>query len=65
MLTRTLHPKHGYSPLQFSGFLEFWIDARFYLGWALGLLMTPFPFTPTALKVRPPPDNAGPAAVTR
>jgi hypothetical protein len=31
-------------PLQFSGFLEFWIDARFYLGWALGLLMTPFPF---------------------
>jgi hypothetical protein len=35
MLTRTLHPK---------GFLEFWIDARFYLGWALGLLMTPFPF---------------------
>jgi hypothetical protein len=31
-------------PLQFSGFLEFWIDARFYLGWALGLLLTPFPF---------------------
>jgi hypothetical protein len=31
-------------PLQFRGFLEFWIDARFYLGWALGLLMTPFPF---------------------
>jgi hypothetical protein len=31
-------------PLRFSGFLELWIDARFYLGWALGLLMTPFPF---------------------
>lgn len=31
-------------PLQFSDFLEFWIDARFYLGWVLGLLMTPFPF---------------------
>jgi hypothetical protein len=31
-------------PLQFSGFLEFWSDARFYLGWALGLWMTPFPF---------------------
>jgi hypothetical protein len=31
-------------PLHFSDFLEFWIDARFYLGWALGLLLTPFPF---------------------
>jgi hypothetical protein len=31
-------------PFQFGGFLEFWIDARFYLGWALGLLLTPFPF---------------------
>jgi hypothetical protein len=29
---------------QFCDFLEFWIDARFYLGWALGLLITPFPF---------------------
>jgi hypothetical protein len=24
--------------------MEFRIDARFYLGWAPGLLMTPFPF---------------------
>ena len=31
-------------PLQSSGFLEFWSDTRFYLGWALGLWMTLFPF---------------------
>lgn len=28
----------------FDRHLEFWIDARFYGGWTLGLVMTPFPF---------------------
>jgi hypothetical protein len=28
----------------FDSHLEFWIDARFYVGWTLGLVMTPFPF---------------------
>ncbi len=26
---------------------SFWMDVRFYLGWALGLLFAPFPFRPT------------------
>lgn len=33
-------------PCGVRGFLEFWTDARFYLGWALGLSLTPFPFNP-------------------
>jgi hypothetical protein len=28
----------------FNSHLEFWIDERFYVGWTLGLVMTPFPF---------------------
>jgi MFS family permease len=28
----------------FNSHLELWIDARFYVGWTLGLVMTPFPF---------------------
>jgi hypothetical protein len=31
-------------PFRFNSSLEFWIDSRFYFGWALGLLITPFPF---------------------
>jgi hypothetical protein len=31
-------------PFQFNSHLDFWIDARFYVGWTLGLVMTPFPF---------------------
>jgi hypothetical protein len=31
-------------PFGFNSHLEFWIDARFYVGWTLGLVMTPFPF---------------------
>jgi hypothetical protein len=33
-------------PFGVRGFLDFWTDARFYLGWALGLSLTPFPFDP-------------------
>ena len=39
-------------PFQFNNSLEFWIDARFYFGWALGLLITPFPSSP-AVDVAP------------
>jgi hypothetical protein len=36
----------SFDPCGIRGFLEFWTDARFYLGWALGLSLTPFPFNP-------------------
>ncbi len=34
---------------------NFWIDARFYLGWTLGLILAPFPFSHAAHPPAPQP----------
>lgn len=36
---------------------NFWIDARFYLGWTLGLILAPFPFFDAASVSAPKPEH--------